>query len=115
MPIISDPYNNQRNTLTQSIMRQAMPGFLRQLNPGSIPGYGRTEFEGGTTGGGMDVVRTMQPLSQEMLQRNSGRGNMMPQLNAQPGMMPGTVPSATSPHSAMPFANTADRYTGMSR
>ena len=32
MPIISDPYTDQRNTLAQSLMKQAVPGFLRQLN-----------------------------------------------------------------------------------
>lgn len=101
MPIGSDQYSNQRNVLAQAMMGQGLGGLLNRAIPkASAPAPGRTDFEGGTTGGGMDAARMMQPLPQNVLQQNAGTGNMMnPQqtqrVNAQPGMMPGTVPSAT--------------------
>jgi hypothetical protein len=110
MPIISDPYNDQRNTLTQSIMRQAIPGFLRQLNPnqfrGQSPGFGG--------GGPNDAPLGWKPqISPEVQQRMaawsaSGAAPPLPsqaQLNSpdvqrinsmNSGTMPGTVPSASS-------------------
>jgi hypothetical protein len=99
MPIISDPYNDQRNTLTQSIMRQAIPGFLRQLNPnqfrGQTPGSG---FNGGMSdyGGGVDMSQQAQQQRQLAARQQFAARQQSGQPPTNPGMMPGTVLSASS-------------------
>jgi hypothetical protein len=100
MPIISEPYNDQRNTLTQSLMKQAVPGALRQLSA-STP-----------NAGGASPQQMQQPNAQPGMMPGTVPG-AQPQLDPGMAMQPPQPPQQMMPMSMPPAAQGMPMNPGM--